>query len=149
MFDNHFDCQFCLTPLESAEENASRLTNEQIRLPFSDCCTTDKTKHVSCSCNEKYCSNECRRQAYQHYHRILCPMEELNLKKDIKSKIEKLVNFWKENQNQQASFILLLIKIISRIKHDSEFANELKQLSENKENYVDKFTNKIFGKKYF
>lgn len=137
-----------MTPLETAEENASRLTNEQIQLPFIDNCLTDKTKHVSCSCNEKYCSIECRCQAYQHYHQILCPMEEWNLKKDIKIKMEKLIEFWKENQNHhRASFILLLLKIICRIKQDNEFSKKLKQLSVNiQENYVENFLNKIFGK---
>lgn len=43
-------CDFCLRPLETAEENARRLTgNSALTLPFSHLCSTIKQNHVDCA----------------------------------------------------------------------------------------------------
>lgn len=79
---------FC-RPLETAQENASRLAGYEVSLPYPECCTTDKNTIVSCtSCGQEYCSEECRSKAFDEYHRILClqtfqrnnvhPLERLN-----------------------------------------------------------------------
>jgi hypothetical protein len=77
-------------PLETAQENAQRLTGKpDLELPFPECCATDKAKFTSCSlCGTEYCSVECQSAAYNQYHRILClqtternnyhPLEQLN-----------------------------------------------------------------------
>uniref|UniRef100_A0A1Y1L0P8 SET domain-containing protein n=1 Tax=Photinus pyralis TaxID=7054 RepID=A0A1Y1L0P8_PHOPY len=79
-----------LSPLESAQENARRLTgNPELILPYPECCTTNKNSIVSCStCGVEYCSVHCQNEAFNRYHRILClrtkernnshPMEHLN-----------------------------------------------------------------------
>ncbi|KAB0796753.1 hypothetical protein PPYR_10814 [Photinus pyralis] len=83
-------CDHCLRPLESAQENARRLTgNPELILPYPECCTTNKNSIVSCStCGVEYCSVHCQNEAFNRYHRILClrtkernnshPMEHLN-----------------------------------------------------------------------
>lgn len=77
-------------PLETAEENARRLTGKpELELPYNECCTTDKTKFSSCSfCGVEYCSIECQTDAFNQYHKTLClqtkernnfhPLEQLN-----------------------------------------------------------------------
>ncbi|MPC29414.1 SET and MYND domain-containing protein 5 [Portunus trituberculatus] len=48
-------CDFCIKPLEAAEENASRLAqNPQLSLPFPECCDTKKDTFIECP----YCDGE-------------------------------------------------------------------------------------------
>lgn len=60
-------CDHCLRPLETAEENAQRLTgNPNIALPHSECCETNKNLTTECpACGTKYCSVECQNEAFQ------------------------------------------------------------------------------------
>lgn len=63
-----------IRPLETAEENARRLTGKpDLVLPHPECCTTDRNAIVSCQlCGIEYCSLECRANAYEKYHKTLC-----------------------------------------------------------------------------
>ncbi len=67
-------CHLCLAPLETAEQNARRLSdNPGILLPNSECCQTRPNFHVECeSCPVKYCSDQCRREAWDRFHKTLC-----------------------------------------------------------------------------
>ena len=60
-------CENCLRPLETAEENVRRLTNnKEIILPYHECCETKKELVTECeACGIKYCSNECQKEAWQ------------------------------------------------------------------------------------
>jgi hypothetical protein len=60
-------CDYCLQPLESAEENACRLTGKKdLILPFPECCETEKMFIKDCeTCGIKYCSTECQNDAWQ------------------------------------------------------------------------------------
>lgn len=60
-------CDNCLKPLETAEENARRLTGKvDIILPYSECCETQKDCITECTaCGTKYCSSECKNEAFQ------------------------------------------------------------------------------------
>merc|ERR1711881_222779 len=73
-------CDHCMRPLETAEENVQRLSNNPAcSLPFPACCTTDVTCHVTCpACNVEYCSAECRDLAFGQYHQTLCINDGLN-----------------------------------------------------------------------
>ncbi|XP_068216143.1 histone-lysine N-trimethyltransferase SMYD5 isoform X1 [Palaemon carinicauda] len=67
-------CDYCMRPLETAEENASRLAqNPQLALPYPECCDTKKDSIVECPhCDASYCSRECRVSAWTQYHDTLC-----------------------------------------------------------------------------
>ena len=56
-----------MRPLENAEENARRLTGKpDIVLPYPECCETKKELITECSsCGVKYCSNDCKSEAFQ------------------------------------------------------------------------------------
>lgn len=60
-------CNHCLRPLETSEENAQRLTgNSNLILPYSECCETNKNLITECpACGIKYCSIECKNEAFQ------------------------------------------------------------------------------------
>lgn len=62
-------CDYCLRPLETAEDNVRRLTNNpSIVLPFPDCCETKTDAIVECEfCGVKFCSANCRDDALQRY----------------------------------------------------------------------------------
>ncbi len=68
-------CEYCLRPLESAEENVRRLTEDfTIKLPYlKENCTTNKQLHCVCEqCGLEYCSIECKQSALNEYHQVLC-----------------------------------------------------------------------------
>ncbi|OTF78084.1 SET and MYND domain-containing protein (SMYD)-like protein [Euroglyphus maynei] len=130
-------CQFCLTPLETAEENVSRLTKEQIKLPyFEQCCQTNKSKHVDClGCGQKerYCSIECRQHAFEIYHQTLC----YSRSEELANNLNKLCDLWKSiHYPPETASIMLLVKILARIKQDSTFIQKLQQFSKNCERLV-------------
>lgn len=69
-------CDYCMKPLETAEENLRRLTgNQTVTLPYPECCTVQKSKYlqVQCpNCPTQYCSAECLTAAADRYHKFLC-----------------------------------------------------------------------------
>ena len=70
-------CEYCMRPLESAEANVRRLTNDySIHLPYAnECCPNREllAKQVNCQdCGAMYCSQECLIEANQLYHSTLC-----------------------------------------------------------------------------
>ena len=47
--NGNFAGEFCLRSLETAEENARRLTKQpDIKLPHTECCETNYNLHVTC-----------------------------------------------------------------------------------------------------
>ncbi len=67
-------CHHCMEPLETAQENVSRLTdNPGILLPNTECCVTRGGFHVACpNCGVKYCSKQCLDEAWHKFHKTLC-----------------------------------------------------------------------------
>lgn len=69
-------CEYCLFPLETAEENVRRMTkNNSIVLPYQDSDIVIKKKPYFAECTEchaKYCSAECKTAADASYHKLLC-----------------------------------------------------------------------------
>uniref|UniRef100_A0A7N6C394 Protein-lysine N-trimethyltransferase SMYD5 n=1 Tax=Anabas testudineus TaxID=64144 RepID=A0A7N6C394_ANATE len=67
-------CEYCLRALETAEENARRLSgNPGLSLPHPELCRVRPELHQACPhCQVMYCSNECRQAAADQYHRALC-----------------------------------------------------------------------------
>lgn len=108
-------CDHCLRPLESAQENARRLTgNSSLELPFPECCTTDKKKIVTCSaCGEFYCSTECQIAAYNQYHRVLCIQTK---ERNNSHPLEQLNEAWKQiHYPPESSSIMLVVRLLATI----------------------------------
>lgn len=108
-------CHNCLRPLETAEENAQRLTDDwKLTLPHPECCTTKKELITECpDCGVKYCSAECRDEAYQRYHRILC----IQSREKIDSHpLVKLNEIWKHmHYPQETGTIMLLARMVALV----------------------------------
>lgn len=111
-------CEYCLKPLETAEQNVRRLTNDStINLPFPECCLIYEQldKHAKCpACLETYCSNECLENAFKLYHQTLCLGSDKN---NTKHPINILVDYWKQmHYPPETASIMLVIKIIGMFK---------------------------------
>lgn len=69
-------CDFCMFPLESAEQNIRRLTFDQpIILPYPEADPTKdvQQKHTQCQeCSAQFCSEDCLVQAKKKYHGLMC-----------------------------------------------------------------------------
>lgn len=65
-------------PLETAEENISRLSGHKgtpIALPYPECCPVKASKNLQTKCQNCptfYCSPECLSIANERYHQVLC-----------------------------------------------------------------------------
>uniref|UniRef100_A0A8C5H541 Protein-lysine N-trimethyltransferase SMYD5 n=1 Tax=Gouania willdenowi TaxID=441366 RepID=A0A8C5H541_GOUWI len=66
-------CDFCLRALETAEENAQRLSGiPGLSLPHPELCPVRPELHQTCpQCQVMYCSSECRQRAADQYHQSL------------------------------------------------------------------------------
>lgn len=65
---------FSFRPLETAMENAKRLTGKkELILPHLECCTTKQETITPCpDCQAEYCSVNCKDEAFEKYHRTIC-----------------------------------------------------------------------------
>ena len=145
-------CEFCLAPLETAEENVRRLSGDPtVSLPFTEqCCPTNKSAHVSCTCGVLFCTPECRQRAWDLYHRSLCPSEPSNAS-TLGQSIEKLCNFWKTTHYPpETASIMLLVKILAAIKQSPSPMEMMAKVNEftcsmgNSEEMI----RKLLGEKY-
>lgn len=108
-------CDHCLRPLETAQENACRLTGDPyLSLPYSECCTTDKSTIVTCPmCAEEYCSPSCKQIAFQQYHQTICPM---STDKSGTHPLEQLDEAWKHmHYPPETNSIFLIVRLLARI----------------------------------
>ncbi|KAJ8952704.1 hypothetical protein NQ318_021021 [Aromia moschata] len=107
-------CSHCLRPLETAQENATRLAGHFVELPYPECCTTDKTKTVSCMmCAEQYCSVECQTEAFNQYHRTLCLQ---TAERNNTHPLEGLNEAWKQvHYPPETSTVMLIVRLLARI----------------------------------
>ncbi|XP_056646158.1 histone-lysine N-trimethyltransferase SMYD5 [Diorhabda sublineata] len=140
-------CDHCLRPLETAQENAGRLSGQLVELPYPECCTIDKSKITKCPyCPVNYCSEECKMEAFDHYHKTLChetngshPLEQLN-------------EAWKKvHYPPETNSIMLIARLLSRIQQASNKEDAIAQTLEFCHTTTDKSKNlahKLLGEKF-
>ncbi|GAB1863853.1 Histone-lysine N-trimethyltransferase SMYD5 [Camponotus japonicus] len=108
-------CDHCLRPLETAQENAQRLTgNPNLFLPYSECCETNKNLMTECpACGTKYCSIECQNEAFQRYHSVLCLQSRM---KDESHSLTQLNETWKQmHYPPETATIMLLARMVALV----------------------------------
>ncbi|XP_045614819.2 histone-lysine N-trimethyltransferase SMYD5 isoform X2 [Procambarus clarkii] len=120
-------CDYCMRPLETAEENACRLAqNSQLTLPYPECCDTKKDALVECPyCDASYCSRECRDSAWNQYHDTLCLR---SFMPDRSHPLVMLQEAWKQmHYPPETACIMLLARIIATVRQaaDKEGATAL------------------------
>uniref|UniRef100_A0A8C1CP15 Protein-lysine N-trimethyltransferase SMYD5 n=1 Tax=Cyprinus carpio carpio TaxID=630221 RepID=A0A8C1CP15_CYPCA len=89
-------CEYCLRALETAEENARRLSGRAaLNLPHPELCKVRPDRHQACPhCQVMYCSAECRQAAWEQHHRLLCIGSSHH---DPDHPLNKLQDAWREN----------------------------------------------------
>ncbi|KAG9328793.1 hypothetical protein JZ751_010644, partial [Albula glossodonta] len=111
-------CEYCLRSLETAEENARRLSgNPSLILPHPEQCRVRKELHQMCpQCQVMYCSSECRQAALDQYHRTLC----LGLsQEDPEHPINKLQDAWRNMHfPPETSSIVLMARMVATVKQE-------------------------------
>jgi len=127
-----------LKPLETAQENARRLTTDKsIDLPFPECCLTDKSNHCKCDCGLAYCSAKCRADAWNQYHRCICASNPSN-DPSLKDTLNRLVDVWKGiHYPPETASILLVVKIFATIKQSNDKKSIINLFSQ----FCNKFVN--------
>ncbi|KAI4487400.1 hypothetical protein M0804_005549 [Polistes exclamans] len=123
-------CDNCLKPLETAEENARRLTSKpDIILPHMECCETKKNLITECSaCGIKYCSNECKNEAIERYHKVLCLQSR---DKNDDHPLLQLNETWKQmHYPPETATIMLLARMIAIVIQTSDQGDILQTFSQ-------------------
>ncbi|KAI5626812.1 SET and MYND domain-containing protein 5 [Silurus asotus] len=109
-------CEYCLRALETAEENARRLSAlPALSLPHPELCKVRPELHQACPhCQVMYCSSECRQAAWDQYHQVLClgPSHQ-----DHDHPINKLQDAWRSaHYPPETSSIMLMAKMVAVVK---------------------------------
>ncbi|KAI3351564.1 hypothetical protein L3Q82_020402 [Scortum barcoo] len=122
-------CEYCLRALETAEENARRLSGiPGLSLPHPELCRVRPELHQACpKCQVMYCSSECRQVAADQYHQVLClgPSQE-----DPDHPINKLNDAWRSmHYPPETSSIMLLARMVAVVKQAKDKAHWQKLFS--------------------
>ncbi|GAB0098024.1 SET domain-containing protein [Sergentomyia squamirostris] len=144
-FYGYLSCDHCLRPLETAEQCARRLANDStITLPHPECCLVVKTlsTHRKCEeCGVKYCSEECRVEAFEKYHRTLCR---------LKNSLESLLEIWRNTHYPpETCSIMLIVRIfamVNQANNPDEFLGILQEFQ--CETVCDRIYHKILGNEF-
>lgn len=144
-------CDFCMRPLETAEENASRLAqNPQLSLPFPECCDTKKDSFIECPyCDASYCSRECRTSAWNQYHETVCLHSYMP---DPSHPLVMLQEAWKQmHYPPETACVMLLARIIATVRQasDKEGATALfMQFCHRTMNEEEEIAHKLLGEEF-
>ncbi|CAM4612350.1 unnamed protein product [Leuciscus chuanchicus] len=109
-------CEYCLRALETAEENARRLSGlPALSLPHPELCKVRPDRHQACpQCQVMYCGTECRQAAWEQYHKVLClgPSHD-----DPDHPVNKLQDAWKSvHYPPETSSIMIMARMVATIK---------------------------------
>ncbi|XP_052006095.1 histone-lysine N-trimethyltransferase SMYD5 [Xyrauchen texanus] len=144
-------CEYCLHALETAEENARRLSGlPGLCLPHPELCKVRPDRHQSCpQCPVMYCSTECRQSAWEQYHKVLClgPSHD-----DPNHPINKMQDAWRSvHYPPETSSIMLMARMVATIKQAQDkgrwqrlFSNFCSRTANEEEEIV----HKMLGEKF-
>lgn len=120
-------CNHCLRPLETAEDNARRLTgNPALELKFPECCETKIECFTSCpACGVEYCSENCHVAALDQYHKVICLQTH---ERNNKHPLEQLEEAWKQmHYPPETSSIFLIVRLLARILQSTNIDEAIQQ----------------------
>ncbi|XP_059201848.1 histone-lysine N-trimethyltransferase SMYD5 [Centropristis striata] len=144
-------CEFCLRALETAEENARRLSGVPgLSLPHPELCRVRPELHQACpQCQVMYCSSECRQAAADQYHRVLCLGSSQD---DPDHPINKLKDAWRSmHYPPETSSIMLMARMVAAVKQAKDKAHWQKLFSHfcsRTGNEEEEIAHKLLGEKF-
>lgn len=109
-------CDYCMRPLETAEENARRLAQSAtLTLPYPECCDSETESMIECpNCDASYCCKDCQDSAWSQYHNILCVR---SFTPDPAHPLVLLQEAWKHmHYPPETACILLLARILATVR---------------------------------
>uniref|UniRef100_A0A8C9S474 Protein-lysine N-trimethyltransferase SMYD5 n=1 Tax=Scleropages formosus TaxID=113540 RepID=A0A8C9S474_SCLFO len=144
-------CDHCMRSLETAEENARRLSGlSGLSLPYPDQCQVRPELHQCCpQCQVMYCSAECRQAALDQYHRVLClgPSRD-----DLEHPINKLQEAWRNmHYPPETSSIMLMARMVASVKQArdrSHWLNLFSHFCSRTANEQEEMAHKLLGEKF-
>ncbi|XP_071982530.1 protein-lysine N-trimethyltransferase SMYD5 [Engystomops pustulosus] len=144
-------CDHCLRSLETAEENAQRLSgNVHITLPNPELCAVQNGLHQQCpQCQVSYCSAECLRAAREQYHQVLC----LGPSRDNpQHPLNKLEEAWRNiHYPPETASIMLMARMVASVKQakDKDWWLQLfSQFCNKAANEEEEIVHKLLGDKF-
>lgn len=144
-------CDFCMRPLEGAEENVQRLTGKKdLVLPYPHCCPTNRESHTQCPlCRVQYCSGICRDKAWSQYHRTLCLKSHSH---DPNHPLEQLNEAWKYMHfPPETASIMILARMIATVQQADDPASALQlfmQFCHRTVNEEEEIAHKLLGEHF-
>ncbi|NP_001085635.1 SET and MYND domain-containing protein 5 [Xenopus laevis] len=144
-------CDHCLRSLETAEENAQRLSgNAHVLLPYPELCTVRNGLHQQCPrCQVTYCSAECLKAAAEQYHQILC----LETSRDNPAHpLNKLEEAWRNmHYPPETASIMLMARMVGTIKQAQDkdwWLHLFSQFCNKTANEEEEIVHKLLGEKF-
>ncbi|XP_077136505.1 protein-lysine N-trimethyltransferase SMYD5 [Ranitomeya variabilis] len=144
-------CDHCLRSLETAEENAQRLSaNIHVTLPYPELCTVQNGLHQQCpQCQVSYCSADCLRAAREQYHQVLC----LGSSRDNpQHPLNKLEEAWRNiHYPPETASIMLMARMAASVKQakDKDWWPQLfSQFCNKTANEEEEIVHKLLGDKF-
>ncbi|XP_053314054.1 histone-lysine N-trimethyltransferase SMYD5 [Spea bombifrons] len=144
-------CDHCLRSLETAEENAQRLSgNVHVVLPYPELCAVQNGLHQQCPrCQVSYCSAECLEAAAEQYHQVLC----LGPSRDNPSHpLNKLEEAWRNmHYPPETASIMLTARMVATIKQAKDRDRWLQLFSQfcsKTANEEEEIVHKLLGDKF-
>eukprot|EP00794_Sanderia_malayensis_P018326 gene18326-20147_t len=143
-------CGNCMKSLETAEEMARRLSGKyDTELPHKECCEIERSQHLisKCqSCDEIYCCEECKIDAYEKYHKILC----LGVaKQDPNHPLNKLDQEWREShyppETASIGLVCRIIAVVIQAEDASELLEQFASFCSSPQNIEEKMVHKLLG----
>ncbi|KAM4808576.1 protein-lysine N-trimethyltransferase SMYD5 [Rhinophrynus dorsalis] len=144
-------CDHCLRSLETAEENAQRLSgNAHVVLPYPELCTIQNGLHQQCPrCQVSYCSAECLKAAAEQYHQVLC----LGQSRDNpEHPLNKLEEAWRNmHYPPETASIMLMARMVATIKQAKDkdwWLHLFSQFCNKTANEEEEIVHKLLGDKF-
>ncbi|KAM6953648.1 protein-lysine N-trimethyltransferase SMYD5 [Aplochiton taeniatus] len=144
-------CEYCLSALETSEENAKRLSGiPGLSLPHPELCRVRPELHQACpQCQVMYCSSECRQAAADQYHQALCLGPSHN---DPDHPINKLKDAWRSmHYPPETCSIMLMARMVATVKQAQDKGRWHKLFSQfcsRAANEEDEIAHKLLGEQF-
>ncbi|XP_066574452.1 protein-lysine N-trimethyltransferase SMYD5 [Amia ocellicauda] len=144
-------CEHCLRSLETAEENARRLSGKAgLMLPYPEQCRVRLDLQQACPhCQVMYCSTECRKAAFEQYHQVLClgPSRD-----DQEHPLNKVQEAWRNmHYPPETSSIMLMARMVATVKQARDkghWQSLFSQFCSRTANEEDEIAHKLLGEKF-
>uniref|UniRef100_A0A672SKZ7 Protein-lysine N-trimethyltransferase SMYD5 n=1 Tax=Sinocyclocheilus grahami TaxID=75366 RepID=A0A672SKZ7_SINGR len=144
-------CEYCLRALETAEENARRLSGlPALSLPHPELCKVRPDRHQACPhCQVMYCSAECRQAAWEQHHKLLCLGPSHH---DPDHPVNKLQDAWRSvHYPPETSSIMIMARMVATIKQAQDKERWQKLFSHfcsRTANEEEEIAHKLLGEKF-